>query len=408
MFREILKVFVSQKLINNYYHLPKAVLANIIFGFPTKKLKVIGVTGTDGKSTTTNMIYQILKDAGEKVSMVSSVNAVIGGKEYDTGFHVSSPDPMVVQKFARQALEKSDKYLVLEVTSHGLDQYRFWGIKFEAVVFTNITHDHLDYHKTFENYFNTKLKLSKKSKFIVVNKNIASIKGVLGKVLTFGLNKGDFNQKDIKLKLKIIGDYNIENALAALAVAYVLNIPKKIAQKSLEQFKGIKGRMEEVKNNLGIKIVIDFASTPNALEQALKTLRQETKSGRLIAVFGSASQRDLMKRPMMGEISAKLANITIVTDEDPRYEDRNKIIEEIAQGAKKEGAKEGINLFKEPDRQKAIKLAISLAKKGDTVGIFGKGHEQSINYNGVETPWSERGAVNLALSTLSGRKKAFD
>lgn len=401
MFRKILKVFVSQKLINNYYHLPKAVLANIIFGFPTKKLKVIGVTGTDGKSTTTNMIYQILKDAGEKVSMVSSVNAVIGGTEYDTGFHVSSPDPMVVQKFARQALKKGDKYLVLEVTSHGLDQHRFWGIKFEAAVFTNITHDHLDYHKTFENYFNTKLKLSKKSKFVVVNKNIASINGVLGKILTFGLNKGDFNQKDIKLKLKIIGDYNIENALAALAVAYVLNIPKKIAQKSLEQFVGIKGRMEEVKNNLGIKIIIDFASTPNALEQALKTLRQETKSGRLIAVFGSASQRDLMKRPMMGEISAKLANITIVTDEDPRYEDRNKIIEEIAQGAKKGGAKEGISLFKEPDRQKAIKLAISLAKKGDTVGIFGKGHEQSINYNGVETPWSDREAVKKVLVNLS-------
>ena len=372
MLRRFLKSFLSQRVLNKYNHLPKAVLANILYGFPTRKLTVIGVTGTDGKSTTVNMVYQILKNAGKKVSMVSSVNAVIASKAYDTGFHVSSPEPFTIQKFAKKALSKGDKYLVLEATSHALDQYRFWGIKFEVGVITNITHDHLDYHKTYENYSKTKLSLINNSKFNVINQSISAVKSVSNK-FSFGLVKGDFNQKDLKLKLKIIGDYNIENALAALAVAYVLNIPKKEAQKTLEGFTGIEGRMDEVKNNRGIQIIIDFASTPNSLEQALKALRKQTK-GRLISVFGSASQRDVMKRSMMGEISAKFANITIITDEDPRYEDRNKIIEEIAKGAARAGGKDGVNLFKEPDRQKAIKLGISLARKGETIGIFGKGH----------------------------------
>ncbi len=394
--KQFLLRFFSQKFIYDFCHLPKAILANILYGFPIGKLVVIGVTGTDGKTTTVNMIYQILKTAGKKVSMVSSVNAFVAGKVYDTGFHVSSPNPFTVQKFAKEALNNDDQYLVLEVTSHGLDQYRFWGINFEAGVITNITHDHLDYHKTYENYFQTKLKLIKNSKSAIVNEDV---KKVSRKVVTFGLDKGDFNQKDIKLKLKLPGDYNIENALAALAVAFALNIDRKIAQKALENFEGIRGRMEEVKNNRGIRIIIDFASTPNALEKSLIALRTRGTPGRLIAVFGSAAERDILKRPMMGKISAQLANITIITDEDPRYEDSNKIISEIAEGAYKAGAKDGINLFKEPNRQKAIDMAIGLAKDGDIVGIFGKGHEKSINYKGVETPWSDFKAVAKALQS---------
>lgn len=392
--KSFLRSLLSQEVINNFWHLPKAILANIFYGFPTRKLKVIGVTGTDGKTTTANMIYRILNKAGKKTSMVSTINAVIAGKDYDTGFHVSSPDAFTVQKFAKQAAHNKDQYLVLEVTSHALDQYRFWGIKFEVGVITNITHDHLDYHKTFENYKNTKLKLIEKAKRVVINENL-KIKSD-GKLITFGLDKGDLNQKEVKLNLKIPGDFNIENGLAALAVAFVLGIDKKIARVALENFSNLKGRMEGVKNNKGIKIIIDFASTPNSLEQALKSLRKQTK-GRIISVFGSASERDVMKRPMMGKVSAELANITIITDEDPRFEDRGKIIDEIAKGAFEIGAKSGINLFKEPNRQKAIRLAISLAKKGDVVGIFGKGHENSINYEGVETPWSDLEAVKRIL-----------
>src|SRR3989344_1033323 len=224
----LLRSLLPQSFINNFYHYPKAFLASLFYGFPTRKLTVIGVTGTDGKTTTTNMIYQILRGAGKKVSMVSSINAIMGGKEYDTGFHVSSPDPLTVQKFAKEAVSNKDQYLVLEVTSHALDQYRFWGINFEVGVITNITHDHLDYHKTSGNYHKTKLKLIKDVKFAIINQNLKQL--IMRKTLTFGLSKGDFSQKDLKLKLKVPGDYNLENALAALAVAFCLDIDRKIAQ----------------------------------------------------------------------------------------------------------------------------------------------------------------------------------
>lgn len=396
MFIGVLRAVFSQKDINNFYHLPMAVLANVLYGFPTRGMTVIGVTGTDGKTTTANMIYQILEDAGKNVSMISTINAVIAGKTHDTGFHVTSPNPFMVQKFAKQAVNHGDEYLVLEVTSHALDQYRFWGIKFDVGVITNITHEHLDYHKTFENYKKTKLKLIRNVKYAVVNENI-----IVGddKVATFGLNRGDFNQKDLKLNLKIHGDYNIENALAALAVADVLGVDKSLARKSVEGFENLTGRMEFIKNNKGIKIVIDFAHTPNALEKVLIVLRSQASPGRLIAVFGAAGERDRNKRPLMGGISANLADITILTDEDPRYEDRNKIIEEIAQGALRQGAKDGKSLYREPNRQKAIQLAITLAKKGDVVSIFGKGHERSMNIDGrEEIPWSDRMAVKKVLN----------
>lgn len=401
MLKKVIRTILPQKAINNYYHLPKALMANIYYGSPTRALKVIGVTGTDGKSTTTNMIYQILKLAGKKVSMVSTINAVIGGKVFDTGFHVTSPDPLMVQRFAREALKNDDEYLVLEVTSHALDQYRFWGVKFKVGVITNVTHEHLDYHKTFENYLKTKLKLVKDVKFAIINREIREIRGIGeigGKVITFGLNKGDFNQKDIKLKLKIHGDYNIENALASLAVAFSLGIKKEIALKALENFPGIEGRMEEVPNRKGIKVIIDFAHTPNALEKALIALRSRGTPGRLIAVFGCAGARDKGKRPLMGEVSAKFADITVLTDEDPRFEKSEDIIDEITKGALKAEAKKGIDLFQEPDRAKAIKLAISLARKGDTVGIFGKGHEKSMNYLGKEKPWLDKKAVLDAIN----------
>lgn len=396
MFKNILKSILSQKFINNFYHLPMAVLASALYGFPAKKLTVIGVTGTDGKTTTINMIYQILKAVGKKVSMISTINAVIGEKSYETGFHVTSPDPFMVQKFAKQAVDCGDKYLVLEVTSHGLDQHRFWGIKFDVGVITNITHEHLDYHKTHENYKKTKLKLLQNTEYAVVNENI-----IVGddKAVTFGLNKGDFNQKDLKLNLKILGNYNIENALAALAVADILGIDKSSARKSLENFENLTGRMEFVENKEGIKIVIDFAHTPNGLKQALLTLRTYSSPGRLIAVFGAEGFRDAGKRAMMGEIAQKIADAVVITAVDPRGQ--LKIInQQISQGAKKAGGKEGSNFFIIDDRQEALDFAINnLAKTGDCVGIFGKGHERSMNLDGrEEIPWSDRKAVKKVLS----------
>lgn len=392
--KKIIKSILPQEIFNNFYHLPLAFLANVLYGFPTRKLKVIGVTGTDGKTTTTNMIYQILKSAGKKVSMISTINAVIGGKSYDTGFHVTSPDSFLVQKFAKEALENKDEYLVLEVTSHGLDQYRFWGIKFEIGVITNITHEHLDYHKTFENYKNSKLKLIDNVKKAVVNENL-NLKGK--NIINFGINSGDLNQKDAKLKLKIPGNFNIENALAALAIAFVLDIDKEVARKTVEKFEGLDGRMEGIENNTGIKILIDFAHTPNGLENAINALKENAK-GRIISIIGAEGFRDVGKRSLMGEIAVKLSDIVIVSAVDPRGQ-LDIINSQIFEGAKREGAKKGINFFIVDNREEAISFAINkLAKRGDVVGIFGKGHEKSMNLDGKkEISWSDREAVERAL-----------
>ncbi len=403
--KELIKKSLSQETINNFYHLPKAVLANILYGFPTKKLKVIGVTGTDGKTTTVNMIYQVLKAAGKKVSMVSTINAVIAGKTLDTGFHVTSPGSFFVEKLARQSVKNEDEYLVLEVTAHAIDQYRFWGIKFDVGVITNVTHEHLDYFKTFENYLKTKLEFLKDVKTAVVSQTVKDVREAGREVITFGFNKGDFNQKDIKLKLKVPGDYNIENALAALGVAFALGIDKKVAQKALENFEGIKGRMEEVKNHRGLKIVIDFAHTPNGLEQVLKTLRHET-SGKLIALIGCEGYRDEDKREMMGEIAQKLSNYVVITAVDPRGQ-LDVINKQIMGGAKKAGGVEGRNFFIVNDRREAINFVVNqLAKMGDTVGIFGKGHEKSMNLDGKkEIPWSDQEAVVSCLESGSSQCK---
>lgn len=392
--KELIKFILPQKYINGFYHLPKAVLANKVYGSPARGLKIIGVTGTDGKSTTVNMIYQMLKAAGRKVSMVSTVNANIAGKSFDTGFHVSSPDSFTIQKFAKMAKENKDEYLVLEVTSHALDQYRFWGIKFDVGVLTNITHEHLDYHKTMDKYSKTKLNFIRKAKIKIINQNI-KFKGI--DTFTFGMDKGDFNQRQIKFKLKIPGDYNIENALAAFAVAFALGIEKTIAKKVLENFEGILGRMDEVKNIRGIRIVIDFAHTPNALENALKTLRDGAK-GRLIAVFGSAGKRDAEKRQLLGYTAGEFADMVVITAEDPRGE-LEIINKEIIKGVESKGKVEGRNIFIVEDRSKAIDFAINkLAKKGDTIGIFGKGHEKSMNLDGKsEIPWSDFKAVEAVL-----------
>jgi UDP-N-acetylmuramoyl-L-alanyl-D-glutamate--2,6-diaminopimelate ligase len=399
--KKILRALLPQRVINYFYHLPKAIFANCIYGFPSWKLKVIGITGTDGKTTTTNMVYQILRDAGKRVSMVSTINAVVGGKSYDTGFHVTSPDPLMVQRLVKEAAENGDEYLILEVTSHAIDQFRFFGIKFLVGVITNITHEHLDYHKTFENYKNTKLKLIENVKIAVVNQNIENsiTFSKASKFVTFGLSKGDFTNSKFKLNLKIPGGYNIENALAALAVSSVLGVDEDNAKKSLENFNNLVGRMEKVRNKKGINIYIDFAHTPNGLENALTTLKQ---AGKLIALIGCEGYRDVEKRELMGEVSAKLADITIITSVDPRGQ-LEVINKQIINGLEKAGAKKGQDYFVINDRVKAIRFAIKIAKKGDTIGIFGKGHETSMNLDGKkEISWSDKEAVEKALQ--NGRK----
>lgn len=383
----------------NYYHLAQAAIAATIFGFPSKKLILIGVTGTDGKTTTVNMIYHILHTAGEKVSMISSVNAQIGANSYDTGFHVSTPSPWQVQKYLKMAVDAGDKYFVLESTSHGLDQNRLAFTSFKVGVLTNITNEHLDYHKKWENYALAKLRLLNIAQLAIINKDDQSYdflkNKIKGKFLTYSMSQNaDLNLKSANPELKIPGDYNVSNALAAIAATEAVGIKKQDSIKALGTFSGVKGRMEKVKNNKNLNIYVDFAHTPNGLEQALKTLKSQAGNAKLTCVFGSAGQRDSKKRPQMGTAADKYANLIVLTSEDPRDEDPKDIAQQVATGIKKHKFHIIIN------RQEAIDFAVKNAKSGDFVGIFGKGHEKSMNINGKETPWDDFEAVKKALGKI--------
>lgn len=373
------------------------IFANLLYQNPSKSLKVIGVTGTDGKTTTSNIIYHILQSSGIKTGLVSTVNAKIGKNEYDTGFHVTNPGPFQLQKLLRKMVEKNLKYAVLEVTSHGLDQSRNFGIKFDIGVLTNITHEHLDYHKTFENYVKAKAKLFQNSKINIINtdyfKFFKKYINKNNKVVLYDQNS--LNPRLLKIVTsKFKENYNVLNATAAILVAKEVGISDSKIIAAIKTFKGVEGRMQEIKNKLGIKIIVDFAHTPNALDSLLKALKKDKNKGsKLITVFGCAGERDIKKRPMMGDISTRLSDISIFTAEDPRHEDVNEIIRQMKKGVKNKNAK----IFEIPDRLEAIKQAIKIAKKGDIVVACGKGHEKSMNFNGKEIPWSDEKAIKKII-----------
>lgn len=416
---ETIRVFLPSWVNKYFYHLPKAVLANVVYRFPGRRIKIIGVTGTDGKTTTSTIIHHILTKSGYRAALVSSVEAKYGLKTIPTGLHVTSPSPFFLQKLIRELVSKSYSYLVLETTSHGIDQFRTWGFNYQIGVLTNITKEHLDYHKTYQKYFSAKLKMLKQSRIAVLNIDDNSYLPVLNKIQkqtdikTYGLTKGDYNLLNTPVKTKLAGEYNMYNCLAAAAVCAVLGVSKKQILQGAASFKGIVGRMEFIANNQGLNIYVDFAHTPNALKNVLETLKQKHQKGKLIAVFGCAGLRDRQKRPEMGKISADLADFIIVTAEDPRTENISKINLSIEQGLRQNKniikikdvgfksqdlQKDKKYYFVIPDRQKAIDFAVQkLAKKGDTVGIFGKGHEQSLCYGVSEYPWSDYRAVKRAL-----------
>lgn len=407
---EKIRLLFPNWAVNIFKHLPLAVFAVIFFRYPARKLKVIGVTGTDGKTTTATLIHEILVHWGKKAALISTVTAKIGQKEIDTGFHVTSPDSWKLQRLLREIVNQGFEYVVLEATSHGLVQNRFFGCHFKIGVVTNVTHEHLDYHKTYENYLKAKGKLFDKVEIAILNRDDESYKYLRTKniehrtkIITYGIrNKADFTPRNFPFKTPLLGDYNQYNCLAATAAVSSLGAPTKMIKQALADFPGVKGRLEEIKNRFGFKVFIDFASTPNSLKNVLIALRKIVPAkGRLMAVFGSAGLRDVQKRALMGEMAAKYADLIVLTAEDPRTEDVNKIIEQIAQGALKKGAQEGKTLFKVADRAEAIKFAIQrLAKKGDIVVICGKGHEKSMCFGKIEYPWSDFDAVKKALGGL--------
>lgn len=392
----------------NYYHFCNAVVANLRYLFPSKNLIVVGVTGTDGKTTTVSLIYHILKIAKLNVSMISSVGAIINGKDYPLPFHVTTPSSFALQKFLKMAIEAAlatrNYYLVLEVTSHALDQYRTWGIDFDIGVLTNITHEHLDYHKTYENYVKTKAKLLKLAKTGVVNvdddsyKIISNLKALSSrKLITYGIkNKANVAPDNFIFKTNLIGEFNQYNSLAAIAVCKSLGISDSAIKKGTETFIPPIGRQEVVYKN-DFSVMIDFAHTPNSFDKILSQLKLKIK-GKIIHVFGAAGLRDVTKRPLMGKISAKYSDSIILTSEDPRTESIEKIIDEIQSGIPdKEARIKNSKLLKVFDRQQAINKAILMAQKGDLVLITGKAHEESMNYGEGEKPWNEYKAVEKGL-----------
>lgn len=380
----------------NLYHLGIAIISNAWFNFPSRKLTIIGVTGTDGKTTTTCLIYHILHTAGLNVSMVSSVGAIIGGKNYDIGFHVTTPSSFSLQGFLNRAVmdgkTSNPNYLVLETTSHALDQYRVFGIKFDVGVLTNVTHEHLDYHKTYKNYVKTKEKLLKMSKTAITNRDDESFALLNSKLVTYGMkSNADVNPGNFPFKTNLIGDFNKYNVLAAISACKALGMKDNEIRVGIKSFSPPKGR-EDIVYNMDFKIMIDFAHTPNAFKQILSAIRPDIK-GRLIHVFGSAGLRDEEKRPIMGKNSSQYADIIILTSEDPRTESIDRINKQIESGIMKKS-----KIIKISDRKEAIEKAIKIANKDDFILITGKSHEKSMNYGHGEEPWDEYEVVRKAIN----------
>ena len=388
--------------LKNIYHFFVAVLCNVLFLFPARKITVVGVTGTDGKTTTVKLIYEMLRGSGEKVSAVSSIGALINGKDYPLDAHVTTPSSFTAQKFLRRAVSQKSKYFVIELTSHAIDQYRPWGIHFKIGVLTNVTSEHLDYHKTYDNYLKTKAKLLLQAEVAIVNADDSSYTQLVDvrnrkasdKWITYGFTEAsDINLINFPINAPyLMGDFNKYNALAALACAKTLGVKDQSIRKTLLKFKPPLGRTDIVYKN-SFSVMVDFAHTPNSFSNVLSSIKPHVK-GRLIHVFGSAGERDISKRPFMGEISSKYSNIVILTSEDPRSEDPEAIVDQIASGIKEKDCQ----VFRIIDRQQAIDAALQMAKKDDLVLVTGKAHEKTMNYGEGEVPWSEYKAVAKALS----------
>ena len=390
--KEILKKILPKFLLD-FYHFILAFLGALIYGFPSKKLILIGVTGTNGKTTTTEMIASIFEKAGKKIALSNSVRFKIKDKEEINKLRMTMPGRFFLQKFLKKAAKEGCEYAIVEITSEGIKQHRHRFLDFKVAVFTNLSPEHIEAHGSFEKYREAKGKLFLATKDIhVINVEDENSSYYLQfpakKKITYGIKNGEINLENTKVKLKIPGQFNLYNALAAISVAMSQGIEKNFATKVLEEFSGIPGRMEEIISE-PFKVIVDYAFTPNALEKVYQTVSQfkATKENKLVCVLGAAGGgRDKWKRPVLGELAAKYCDEVIVTNEDPYDEDPLKIIEEVASGTK------GI-ARKILDRREAIRNSLKLAKKGDVVIITGKGCEPSIVIKDKKIPWDDRKVV---------------
>ena len=379
------------------------------FGYPANKLKIITITGTDGKTTSSTMLYHVLKSAGKRVALLTTVAAYIDDEVIDTGFHVTSPDPAQLHALLAKMVERGIEYVVLEVTSHGIYQYRIWGITPTIAAITNVSPEHLDYHVTYKNYLETKAELLVKAETALINDNDQSapmIKRFLRahqhRFATFSESDKIYYKVTQAIKKNFVEAYNQTNARLVYAICQRLGISNTEFIDSLPSFPGVPGRMQEIVTS-PYRIIVDFAHTPQALESALTTLKSQLpKKGKLIAIYGCAGLRDTSKRPVMGRIGTELADVVIFTAEDPRTEDVWSIIRQM----KEQLTQHHDKVISIVNRKDAITFALSqVAQKGDIVGIFGKGHEQSMCYGTTEHPWDDREAVRTLAKELKLKLK---
>jgi UDP-N-acetylmuramoyl-L-alanyl-D-glutamate--2,6-diaminopimelate ligase len=385
------------------------------YGNPSKKMKIIGITGTNGKTTSAFMIKAILEECGYKVGLVGTIANYIGNMEIHTD--KTTPESLELQKLFNEMVEEGIDYCVMEVSSHSLDLHRVYGIEFSQGIFTNLTRDHLDFHKTFENYFNAKAKLFEMSKNSIINIDDSYGKRIVEmyheKVTTYSLeNQSDLkgynlnlhsrgieftlnhNQDTVLIKLSIPGTYNVYNALGCIGATLNEGVDIYTIKKALEKVT-VPGRCEIVtlNNHLGFDVIVDYSHTPDSLENILKNVREFTQ-GKLICVFGCGGDRDRTKRPIMGDIGTKLSDLAIITSDNPRTENPFEILKEIVSGVEKD------NYELIESRREAIKRAISIAKSGDMVVIAGKGHETYQILKDKTIDFDERKVVSDIIKEL--------
>lgn len=411
-----LKSLVPQ-FVKNWYHFLQAVMANIWYGFPARKLNIIGITGTDGKTTTIQLAVKIFEEAGYKVAMASTINFKIGNEEWVNSSKYTTMASFALQKFLRQAAQEKCTVVLLETGSHALDQYRVWGIKYAVAAITNITREHLDYHKTMERYRRAKKRLFDHAKIAVVNMDMDTpeefLEGKYEKRITYGiqdtsaqilaqnvslsLDGSTFVVDEQLFALSLPGMFNVENALAAIGIGVSQGITLDVMAQALRKVTGVAGRMEKISNDRGLEIVIDYAVTPNALEK-LYSLIVQTKphvDSKIIAVFGACGDRDRGKRPLMGEIVSSYADVIILTNEDPYYENPQRIVNEIAKGVN--GKKRGENYFHIMNRRDAFVRALKVAREGDVIVITGKGAEETMAIKETRLPWNDKRVMQELL-----------
>ena len=360
---------------------------------PLSRLHIIGITGTNGKTTTSYLIESILKHAGKNPGVIGTINYRYSNRELPAD--VTTPDPVELMRILKEMGSSNVDYVIMEVSSHSLDQDRVIDCPFEVAVFTNLTRDHLDYHGSIEDYFNAKKKLftEYKPKCSVINRDDPFgrllLEKIKGEYLTYGIREADVSVrkaeidedgikadimlpkgKDVSIKSYLIGSFNLYNILAATSVCYWLGIDPFFIEQGVFNLRKVPGRMELLKGG-SAQVIIDYAHTPDALLKLLNTVRSVFKK-RIITVFGCGGDRDKGKRAQMGEIAARFSDFLVITSDNPRSEDPLAIIKQIEEGVKKVGKKKYIV---EEDRKEAIRKAIEMCEKGDVVVIAGKGHE---------------------------------